>query len=127
MPAKGVETSHLLTGEELLARFTALHALYDELHGDLVGAYAQLQDAGVVEIITSCATHAYLPVLHEPAARRGRSCSRWRGSPCWRTSAPTTSNARSPAVGRREHGSANGCAPGCGAMSVAAGTANRLQ
>lgn len=55
-----------------LARFTELLALYDELQGDLVAAYAGLQDAGILDILTSCATHAYLPVLHEPAAQRAQ-------------------------------------------------------
>jgi 1,4-alpha-glucan branching enzyme len=64
------EIRHL--AEFYLARFTALRELYDDLKGDLVAAYAGLQDRGVVEILTSCATHAFLPVLHEPAARRAQ-------------------------------------------------------
>lgn len=53
-------------------RFGRLKALYDELRGDLVGAYRQLQDDGMLEIITVGATHGYMPVIREPAARRAQ-------------------------------------------------------
>ncbi|MCS6913121.1 MAG: DUF1957 domain-containing protein [Myxococcales bacterium] len=53
-------------------RFSRLKALYDEIHGDIVGAYAALQDAGHLEIITVAATHGYLPVIREPSARRAQ-------------------------------------------------------
>lgn len=55
-----------------LARFTELRAHYLAIEGDIVAAYAQLQERGAVEIITTCATHAYLPVLREPSARRAQ-------------------------------------------------------
>jgi 1,4-alpha-glucan branching enzyme len=55
-----------------LARFTELRAHYLAIDGDIVAAYAQLQERGAVEIITTCATHAYLPVLREPSARRAQ-------------------------------------------------------
>jgi 1,4-alpha-glucan branching enzyme len=53
-------------------RFARLKALYDSIHGDLIGAFAALQDAGSLEILTVCATHGYLPVIREPAARRAQ-------------------------------------------------------
>ncbi|HEX8951166.1 MAG TPA: DUF1957 domain-containing protein, partial [Polyangia bacterium] len=53
-------------------RFGRLKALYDELRGDLVGAFRALQDDGFLEIITVGATHGYLPVIREPQARRAQ-------------------------------------------------------
>ncbi|HZS36150.1 MAG TPA: 1,4-alpha-glucan branching protein domain-containing protein [Polyangia bacterium] len=53
-------------------RFARLKALYDAIHGDVVGAFAALQDAGLVEIITVGATHGYLPVIREATARRAQ-------------------------------------------------------
>ncbi len=55
-----------------LSRFTELRALYRSLDGDLVAAFANLQERGALEIITTCATHAYLPVVREPSARRAQ-------------------------------------------------------
>src|SRR5262249_19321976 len=53
-------------------RFGRLKALYDQVQGDLVGAFAALQDAGVLEILTVGATHGYLPVIRDPASRRAQ-------------------------------------------------------
>jgi 1,4-alpha-glucan branching enzyme len=53
-------------------RFWRLKGLYDEIRGDIVGAFRQLQDDGFVEIITVGATHGYLPVIREPSARRAQ-------------------------------------------------------
>lgn len=39
---------------------------------DLLGGFRRLQDAGVIEIITSAATHGYLPLLGTDAAIRGQ-------------------------------------------------------
>lgn len=55
-----------------LERFTRLRALYHDLSGDLIGAFAALQERGVLDVITTCATHGYLPVIREPAARRAQ-------------------------------------------------------
>ncbi|RYM39963.1 DUF1957 domain-containing protein [Meiothermus sp. PNK-Is4] len=41
---------------------------YEALHGDLVGFFAQAQERGQIEIISSAATHAYLPLLGSDAA-----------------------------------------------------------
>lgn len=37
---------------------------------DLVGEFRRLQDAGVIEIITCCATHGFLPLVSTEEARR---------------------------------------------------------
>jgi 1,4-alpha-glucan branching enzyme len=56
-------------------------ALLDELKGDLLAAFRQLQDAEAVEILTSAATHGYLPLIgHDECVRAqvqlGRECYR---------------------------------------------------
>ena len=52
-------------------RFADARELYQRLNGDLVGAFQRHQEAGHVEIITSAATHALLPLLadHPPSLR----------------------------------------------------------
>lgn len=42
-------------------RWASLRSTWDELGGDLLGAYAQLDRASVLELFTSAATHAFLP------------------------------------------------------------------
>src|SRR4051794_7046212 len=44
-------------------RFQSLRHTYRCHDGDLVRAFARLQDAGVVEVITATATHAFFPLL----------------------------------------------------------------
>jgi Uncharacterized conserved protein len=45
-------------------RFAEALAFYtDELARDIVGAFAQLQEDGVIEIITCAATHGFLPLM----------------------------------------------------------------
>ncbi len=55
-------------------RLDRLRALYlGELGGDLIAAFAGLADAGMVELITTAATHGYLPLLRSrPAAVRAQ-------------------------------------------------------
>ncbi len=43
--------------------FAAQRSRYDQLGGDLLGAFRQFQDAGLIEIATSAATHGYLPLI----------------------------------------------------------------
>jgi len=52
-------------------KFERLRASYLECERDLVGAWARLQDEGRIEIITTAATHALLPLLasHPPSVR----------------------------------------------------------
>ncbi len=45
------------------ARFRRLRALFDAEDRDLVGAFSVLEDCGRLEIITSAATHGFLPLL----------------------------------------------------------------
>lgn len=53
-------------------RFRRLAQLFREIDGDVLGALGVLQEAGCLDIITTCATHGYLPVIREPAARRAQ-------------------------------------------------------
>jgi len=46
--------------------------LVDRLGGDIVGAFRQLQDEGYIEIITSAATHGYLPLLSRDSSIYGQ-------------------------------------------------------
>jgi 1,4-alpha-glucan branching enzyme len=49
-----------------------LHSFRERYDHDLVGAFRRLQDAGVVEIVTSAATHGYLPLLGTDRAIQGQ-------------------------------------------------------
>lgn len=50
--------------------FARLRAQFDALDGDIPGAFAALHREGRVELLTSNATHAYMPLLlHEASAR----------------------------------------------------------
>ena len=40
-----------------------LRSFTEDLSGDLIGAFRKLQSAGVIEVLTSAATHGYLPLL----------------------------------------------------------------
>ncbi|MCH2372943.1 MAG: DUF1957 domain-containing protein, partial [Planctomycetes bacterium] len=55
-------------------RFVAQREFYlQRCGGDVTGAFRRLQDAGYIEILTSAATHGYLPILrHEPSAVRAQ-------------------------------------------------------
>lgn len=63
--------------ESLAARYlkhyeTLVQAYRRRFDRDLVGAFADLQRTGHVEILTSAATHGYLPLLQRPSAIRGQ-------------------------------------------------------
>lgn len=45
---------------------------FDRYQGDILGAFRRLQDVGAIEILTSAATHGYLPLLGTTAAIRGQ-------------------------------------------------------
>lgn len=49
-----------------------LKAFCNDYSGDIVGALAELERQGVVEIITSAATHGYLPLLNEDTSIRAQ-------------------------------------------------------
>lgn len=48
-------------------RTSQARQIWDALEGDVVGALASLEDAGVIELVTTAATHAYLPLLRPRA------------------------------------------------------------
>lgn len=52
-------------------RLNEIRDYYDACRGDLVGRFRQLQDEGLLEILTCSATHAVLPLLseHRPSLR----------------------------------------------------------
>ncbi|MGE5593898.1 MAG: 1,4-alpha-glucan branching protein domain-containing protein [Betaproteobacteria bacterium] len=50
----------------------AINAFRSEYACDIAGAFGELQERGVVEIITSAATHAYLPLLREDTSIRAQ-------------------------------------------------------
>jgi len=47
--------------------------LWNDRYGrNLINAFRELQDEGVLEIITCCATHGFLPLISTPEARRAQ-------------------------------------------------------
>ncbi len=59
--------------EGYVERLTQLRSLWQRCERDLPGAFRQLQEANRIEIITSSATHALLPLLAaEPSALRAQ-------------------------------------------------------
>ncbi|MCK9520143.1 MAG: DUF1957 domain-containing protein [Dehalococcoidia bacterium] len=61
----------LATAEFHLGRYQAIHEFYEtELRADVLGALAQLEASGHIEIATSAATHGYLPLLDNESAVR---------------------------------------------------------
>ena len=64
-------------------RFAALAALFRAIDGDVLGAFGALQEAGCLDVITTCATHGYLPVVREPAARRAQIAVAMRAYRGW--------------------------------------------
>jgi 1,4-alpha-glucan branching enzyme len=55
-----------------LERFQKLRNLYQTYQGNLIQAFKRLQDLGFIEIITSAATHAFLPLLRTEEALRAQ-------------------------------------------------------
>ena len=54
-------------------RLGEVHALWDRLSGDVIGALVRHADAGRIELVTTTATHAYLPgLLPSPASIRAQ-------------------------------------------------------
>lgn len=49
----------------------AVRATWDRLGGDVLGALIKLEKAGAIELLTTCATHAYLPAL-TPTSQRAQ-------------------------------------------------------
>jgi len=56
-----------------LERLSELHALWDEVRGDVPGAWAELEREGFLDLWTCAATHAVLPLMtHHPEAVRAQ-------------------------------------------------------
>jgi len=53
-------------------RFERLRKLYDACGGGLIRRFRELQDDGRLEILTSAATHSFLPLLKNPEALRAQ-------------------------------------------------------
>jgi 1,4-alpha-glucan branching enzyme len=66
------DRTFLPVAEWHLDRYTRLKQLYDRIHGDLPGAFAELEDAGAIELITVGATHGFQPTIRQPEARRAQ-------------------------------------------------------
>jgi 1,4-alpha-glucan branching enzyme len=49
-----------------------LQTFRDRFGRDIVGGFRRLQDAGVVEVLTSAATHAYLPLMQRDSTLRAQ-------------------------------------------------------
>lgn len=49
-------------------RYNATRDLFEQIDGDFVGALRAIEDSGHIEIATSAATHAYLPLLKDSRA-----------------------------------------------------------
>ena len=68
-----------------LARFyhgwysNVLQSFQERYDGDLVGAFRRLQDGGYLDILTSAATHGYLPLMER--APPSTASSKWGGTP----------------------------------------------
>lgn len=54
------------------ARFSAAEEHFKRLGGDLVSAFRQFRDRGALSLLTSCATHGYLPLLGTDASVRAQ-------------------------------------------------------
>lgn len=54
------------------AYFEAQQSLYTQLNGDILGAFRRFQDAGLIEVATSAATHGYLPLIGHDACVRAQ-------------------------------------------------------
>src|SRR5690606_27358889 len=65
------DKSYQELAERYHRHFLSIRETYFELHQNLVSAFARYQNEGLIEIITSAATHALLPLLagHPPSAR----------------------------------------------------------
>jgi 1,4-alpha-glucan branching enzyme len=52
--------------------YRGLQKTLQRFNGDLIGAFRKLQDEGYIEIITSAATHGYLPLLSRDSSIHGQ-------------------------------------------------------
>ncbi len=67
------EPEFLPTAQMYFDHFRAAHEVYaEQYHRDLVRAFRELQDAGYLEVITSGATHGFLPLLNTTEGKRAQ-------------------------------------------------------
>ncbi|AMM54710.1 1,4-alpha-glucan branching protein [Pyrococcus kukulkanii] len=52
----------------MIGYFERVYSYWKSINGDILGKFKELQDAGYVEVITSAATHGYLPLLDRDEA-----------------------------------------------------------
>ena len=59
------------TAKVYFQKFKKIRQIFEELNHDLVSAFRYFQDVGVLEIITCCATHGFLPLMkdYRPSVR----------------------------------------------------------
>ncbi len=55
-----------------LDHFRKVYDYWKAINGDIIGKFREFQDAGYIEIITSAATHGYLPLLGRDEAIRAQ-------------------------------------------------------
>ncbi|ADT85134.1 1,4-alpha-glucan branching protein [Thermococcus barophilus] len=58
--------------EYMLNYFEEVFEYWKKINGDIIGKFKQFQDGGYIEIITSAATHGYLPLLGRDEAIEGQ-------------------------------------------------------
>ncbi|ACS90169.1 Alpha-amylase (intracellular) [Thermococcus sibiricus MM 739] len=56
----------------MIKYFMEVYEYWKNINGDILGVFRQLQDEGYIEIITSAATHGYLPLLERDEAIEGQ-------------------------------------------------------
>lgn len=72
LAGKEIQRNRWRPGFQRLALFyqhrlnTARHQILEIYHWDLIGAFRKLVDQGVIELMASCATHSYLPLMEGP-------------------------------------------------------------
>lgn len=64
------DMERLRIAEEYSKRFSRKKAAFEAIDGDIIGAFSFFEDAGLIEIIGSAATHAFLPGLADEHAVR---------------------------------------------------------
>ncbi|AAL81517.1 DUF1957 domain-containing protein [Pyrococcus furiosus DSM 3638] len=56
----------------MITYFEDVYRYWKEINGDIIGKFREFQEAGYLEIITSAATHGYLPLLGRDEAIEGQ-------------------------------------------------------
>ncbi|MEC0230291.1 1,4-alpha-glucan branching protein domain-containing protein [Paenibacillus alba] len=64
--------AHLALAKQYAKRFRELQQLYERYQGELIPAFKQYQDLGLIEIVTCAATHGFLPLMKTEEAIRAQ-------------------------------------------------------